>query len=166
MERLFHAAIASAEERLWITTAYFVPSPQMIRELCAAAARGIDVRILTNGRRSNHKFTLYAGRSTYDQLVLGGVKIYEYSHTVLHVKVVTVDKAWATIGSANLDYRSLVINDELNISFSDEDITAELDSQFLSDLKHSEIITPTHRRARPWTQRLLEAGSSVFSKQL
>ena len=166
MERLFEGAIAAAATRLWITTAYFVPSPELVKALAAAAARGVDVRILTNGSRTNHKFTLHAGRARYDDLIAGGVKMFEYQRTVIHVKVITVDGHWATTGSTNLDYRSLVLNDEMNISVVDQDIIATLDEHFSHDLKDSKEISLASRQHLSWFQRVLEASSSAFSKQL
>ena len=166
MERLFEAAIAAASERLWITTAYFVPTPELTQALKAATARGVDVRVLTNGTGTNHKFTLHAGRASYAELILAGVKMYEYQRTVLHVKIITVDRQWATTGSTNLDYRSLVLNDELNISMLDPAIIARLDSQFLEDIKASRHVRIAAWQRRGWPQRLLEVSSKAFSKQL
>ncbi|HUD11746.1 MAG TPA: phospholipase D-like domain-containing protein, partial [Candidatus Saccharimonadia bacterium] len=166
MESLFTAIIATAKHRIWITSAYFVPSPSYVRELAAAAARGVDVRVLTTGRLSNHRVTQMAGRATYEQLLRAGVKIYEYEQTVLHSKIVTADKAFATFGSTNLDDRSLVLNDELNISFTDEKLVSALDLQFLQDLKNSRHIRSTHWYRRGWTSRAAEAYSSLFRGQL
>ncbi|GAC1372035.1 MAG: phospholipase D-like domain-containing protein [Candidatus Saccharimonadales bacterium] len=163
---LFETAIAASTDRLWITTAYFVPSPELVAALSAAAARGVDVRILTNGSRSNHKLTLHAGRATYQALILAGVKIYEFQPTVLHVKTMTVDRQWVSIGSANLDNRSLVLNEELNISFDDTDIAAALDLQFLHDLKLARHVRTVYWQRRSWFQRLAELSSRAFSKQL
>jgi cardiolipin synthase len=166
VEALFEAAIAAATQRLWITTAYFVPNRAIVSALIAAVARGVDVRVLTNGHRSNHKLTLLAGRATYDALIAGGVKIYEYQLTVIHVKVMTVDKEWVSIGSANIDNRSLVLNDELNVSFVDPQVVVDLDLQFLEDLKHARHMRVALWQRRAWPMRLLEVGSTVFSKQL
>ncbi|HVQ44484.1 MAG TPA: phospholipase D-like domain-containing protein [Candidatus Saccharimonadia bacterium] len=166
IERLFAAAIAASTTQLWITTAYFVPGPQFIAALCAAAARGVDVRVLTNGPLSNHKSTLYAGRAHYEVLMHAGVKIYEYQRTVLHVKVMTVDHQWATLGSANFDNRSLVLNEELNISVADPTFVAPLDRQFRRDLKDALLITLESRRHRRWHQRLLETTSQAFGDHL
>jgi len=166
IERLFGAAIDIAQERLWITTAYFVPGPEHIQALIAAAARGVDVRVLTNGPRTNHKLTRCAGQASYEVLIENGVRIYEYQRTVLHVKLITVDGQWATIGSANFDNRSFVLNDELNISVGGAEFAAPLDRQFMQDLKSSKHISIATWQRRGWHHRLLEAGSRAFSKQL
>jgi cardiolipin synthase len=166
METLFDAAIAGASERLWLTTAYFVPNPRLVKTLGEAVVRGVDVRVLTNGKLSNHQFTLHAGRATYGALIEAGVKVYEYQRTLLHVKVLTVDRHWATIGSTNFDNRSLVLNDELNISVVDPDIVARLDRQFLEDLKVSRHIRSVVWHGRSWRQRLLEYTSRAIGGQL
>ncbi len=166
MERLFTAVTTAASERLWITTAYFVPNPALVAALCAAARRGVDVRIITNGSSTNHKITRHAGQATYEALLEAGVKVYEYQRTTLHVKLITVDRAWATLGSTNFDNRSLVHNDELNISFVSSEIIASLDKQFENDLESSEHIRAAVWKRRPWHQRLIIAGSRVFSDQL
>jgi cardiolipin synthase len=137
-----------------------------VAALGTAAARGVDVRVLTNGRLSNHRFTWYAGRATYEQLLAHGVSVFEYQPTVLHAKLITVDGRWATIGSTNLDNRSLVLNDELNISVTDQSIVSQLDAQFEDDLRHSRQITEPAWAGRPWVERLIESSTRAFSGQL
>jgi len=166
MESLFEAAISVAEKRLWITTAYFVPAPEFVAALCAAARRGVDVRIITNGPHTNHKLTRRAGQATYDTLVESGVEIFEYQRTVLHVKLITVDHQWVTLGSANFDGRSLVLNDELNISFVDRQLVAYLDRQFEEDQASSRRIDLLQWRRLPWPERVAISASRIFSKQL
>jgi len=166
MEQLFRGAITDARHKLWIATAYFVPSDSFTAALAAAAGRGVDVRVLTNGPLSNHKITRLAGRASYGVLLEAGVKIYEYRPTVLHSKVMTADGRWATLGSTNFDNRSLVLNDELNISFTDTDLVASLDASFLKDLEQAQEVTLAVRRKAHWSERLAESASSVFRGQL
>jgi len=166
MERLFQAVITAAQHRLWITTAYFVPSDRLCDALSEAVARSVDVRLLTNGPLTNHRITRWAGRASYARLLGAGVKIYEYQGTVLHSKVLTVDGAWGTIGSANVDDRSLVLNDELNISFTDLDLIGQLDRQFEIDTQRAREIRPSEWPGRPLPGRLAESGASLFRHQL
>jgi cardiolipin synthase len=166
MEKLYTAVMNAANQRLWITSAYFVPSESYVKALVKAAARGVDVRILTNGSLSNHRFTLLAGRATYSHLLENGVKIYEYQKTVIHAKVMTADSSYATIGSTNLDDRSLVLNDELNVSVIDSKIVGALDLKFLKDVKDAKYIRSTHWYQRGWVNRFAEAASSIFRGQL
>jgi cardiolipin synthase len=143
-----------------------VPSPEFVEELVAASRRGVDVRILTNGHQTNHKFTRWAGQANYEALIESGVKLYEYQRTVLHAKLLTVDRLWATLGSANFDNRSLVLNDELNISVLSEALVARLDLQFWRDIENSKHIGIAQWHKRSWASQLLVAGSRVFSNQL
>jgi len=165
IEKLVHAVIDQARERLWITSAYFVPSERVIAGLIRAAGRGVDVRVLTNGPSTNHKITRLAGRASYAQLLAGGVQLYEY-HGMHHGKIITADSVWATIGSTNLDDRSLVLNDELNAAVTDRELVATLDHQFLADLEHSTRIQPAGWPDRGRLTRLAEAGANLFRTQL
>lgn len=166
IERLLSAVFDTAKHRLWITTAYFVPSQEVVRQLVAAAGRGVDVRILTNGSNTDHQITLHAGRASYTELLANGIKLYEYQKTTLHAKIITADGAWATIGSANLDARSLVLNDELNVSVVAPVIVSQLDSHFLIDLEHSRQIQPAEWGERGRLARLAETSSNVLRHQL
>jgi cardiolipin synthase len=165
-QRLFREVFASTQSRLWITSAYFVPSQAIQSDLRAAARRGVDVRVLTNGATSNHRFTTMAGRASYQSLLNAGVKIYEYKTTMHHAKVITADGVWGTIGSVNIDARSLVLNDELNVSVLDERVVGAMDHQFLADLEQSAQIKASAWRTRGRMQRLAESGVSIFAGQL
>ncbi|MDF2461013.1 MAG: cardiolipin synthase [Candidatus Saccharibacteria bacterium] len=165
-ELLVTAICAAATRRLWISSAYFVPSPDVISMLSAAAVRKVDVRILTNGPKTNHRITRAAGRAFYQSLLDAGVKIYEYQPTLHHSKVMTADNTWATIGSTNIDPRSLVLNDELNVSVSNNKLVDQLDEQFIADLEHSILITPEDWAARSRFDRLAESAASLFAAQL
>jgi cardiolipin synthase A/B len=166
IESLLAAMIGAAQERLWVTSAYFVPNLELTAAMVAAVARGADVRILTNGPLSNHKVTWRAGRASYDALLQGGVRIFEYRPTVLHAKVITADESWATLGSTNLDNRSLILNDELNVSVTAPGIVAGLDRDFLADLERAREIRGSAWRRRRFTGKLAEAGANVFARQL
>lgn len=105
-ERLVALAISSARQTLFISSAYFVPTVAFTRLLLDAARRGVDVRVLTNGRSSDVRTTWLAGRHSYEPLLRGGVRIYEYS-TTLHAKTFVVDSRLTAIGTINFDNRSL-----------------------------------------------------------
>jgi cardiolipin synthase A/B len=165
-EQMVTSVFAAASSRLWITSAYFVPSRGIVQSLAATAGRGVDVRVLTNGRATDHHITRFAGRAVYGPLLEAGVKLYEYQESVHHAKVMTADSAWGTIGSINLDARSLVLNDELNVSVVDPGIVAALEAQFLADLQRAEQITSAGWRLRGRLNRMAEYASSFFANQL
>lgn len=166
MERLFESAIGAARHNLWIASAYFVPSDRSAAALIGAASRGVDVRVLTNGPITHHRVTRWAGRASYQKLLSRGVNVFEFQASHLHSKVITADGIWGTIGSANLDDRSLVLNDELNISFTDPSLVSQLDRQFQADLERSQHIQASAWPARSLTGRLAEAGANLFRRQL
>ncbi len=165
-QRLFRDVFAHTQSRLWVTSAYFVPSPAIQSDLRAAARRGVDVRVLTNGALSNHRMTTLAGRASYQSLLGAGVKIYEYDRTMHHAKVITADGAWGTIGSVNIDARSLVLNDELNVSVLDHQVVAAMDTQFLTDLDRSTQIKLSAWRKRGQLARVAERSITLFAGQL
>ncbi|HUP30129.1 MAG TPA: phospholipase D-like domain-containing protein, partial [Usitatibacter sp.] len=106
------SAIESAESEVRITMAYFVPHEQLLAALVQAARRGVKVHLLLPSRTDNW-LVLHAGRSYYDEMLAAGVRIYERKRRLLHSKTATIDGVWSTVGSTNLDWRSLVYNDEV-----------------------------------------------------
>lgn len=165
-ERFVALTIAGSRRTLYITNSYFVPDDDFRRLLEAAVKRGVDVRVLTVGDKTDVKTTLYAGRHWYEELLAAGIRIYEYQPTMIHAKTIIVDGIWGTIGSMNFDNRSLAFNNESNIVFLDKPLGAEMDSTFFNDLKHSrEIKLADFRRRGRWA-RLLEGGAATLSRLL
>ncbi len=119
-ERFLALSISGARRTLYISNSYFVPDDDFRDLLVRAAKRGVDVRVLTAGDKSDVKTTLYAGRARYPELIEGGVRIYEYQPTMMHAKTFVVDGVWSTVGSLNFDNRSLVFNNESNLVALDE----------------------------------------------
>jgi cardiolipin synthase A/B len=134
--QLFHAAIAGARERLWVTTAYFAPDESLLDLIAAGARRGVDVRILVNGPNVDKEVVRETGQRHYRPLLEAGVRIFEYQRTMLHAKVMIAD-GWANVGSSNLEHRSLGLDDELIVAFSDPTLVARLAGHFEDDLDHS-----------------------------
>ena len=165
-ERFLALSIDGARSTLYIANSYFVPDDDFRRMLVAAAKRGVDVRILTAGDQTDVKTTMYAGRTRYEELLEGGVRIYEYAPSMMHAKTFVIDGVWSTIGSMNFDNRSLAFNDESNLVTFDRRVGAVMDSMFLEDLKHSTEIKLETFRQRPWHQRVLESGASLVSRLL
>ena len=165
-EHLFYAAIACARERLWLTTAYFAPRRAFVDALCAATARGVDVRVLVNGPHIDKEAVRQAGRRTYDRLLACGGRIFEYQRTMLHAKVMAVDSAWATVGSINFDNRSFALNDELNLSVRDPAVVAELEKHFLDDTDDAVELDLARWRARPLPAKAKELGSALVRREL
>jgi cardiolipin synthase len=148
-------AISEAKKSIHITSAYFVPDHQIVDALIAAAKRGVDVRLVLPGV-SDHSLIRYAGQGFYDQLLEGGVRIFELQIAVLHAKTAVIDGAWSTIGSANIDRRSFIHNYELNVVVVDPAFGAAMESAFNEDLRDSKEVTLERWRHRPWSDRFKE----------
>lgn len=162
---LYLRLLRSARRRLAVTTPYFVPDELTQRELVAAARRGVDVRLLLPAR-SDVSIAQWAARAAYQQLLLGGVRIFEFQPRVLHAKTAVADGAIATIGTANLDYRSLFVNYELNLFSATRGLCAALERQFGADLEVSAEVTLDRWVGRPWPLRVAEAIGWVARRWL
>ena len=156
------SAIANAEQRVYLTNAYFVPDPQLLKSLTDAARRGVDVRLVLPSY-SDSWTVFHAGRSHYTKLLRAGVKIYERRGAIMHSKTASIDSAWSTIGSTNLDWRSFLHNDELNAAILGRDFARQMDAMFAKDLAESDAIDLDrwkHRslmlRAKEWLAQLAE----------
>lgn len=152
----FTERFSSARERVWLTTPYFVPDRHSQRGLCDAAHRGVDVRLLVPGR-SDVPIVQWASRAAYARMLAAGVRIFEYQPRILHAKTALVDHDWGTVGTANFDYRSFFVNDELNLIAEDASFNASLAAQFEHDLAESHEVTAQLWRRRPWYAPVAEA---------
>jgi cardiolipin synthase len=133
------SAISHAEYKIHITIAYFAPDPQLLKALIDAAQRGVDVKLILPSY-SDSQAIFHLGRSHYTELLRGGVKIYERRGAMMHVKSVSIDDVWTTIGSTNLDMRSFLHNDEINAVILGRDFATQMENIFAGDLKESEQI--------------------------
>ena len=165
-ERFLALMLAGARQRLYITNSYFVPNDDYVKLLVDAAARGVDVRILTAGGHSDVQTTFYAGRKRYEELLRAGIRIYEYQAAMMHAKTMTVDGLWSTIGSMNFDNRSLAFNDESTLLARDASLASELDTVFLDDLTRAQEIDLEAWKGRPVRSRLLEMTANLLSALL
>jgi len=145
----FDRVFRSAKQRIWLTTPYFVPDSRLRRRLIRAARRGVDVRVLTPAK-NDVPITQWAARALYSALLKHGVRVFEYQPRVLHAKTLMVDDNWGTVGTANLDYRSLFVNAEVNLVASDERFCEALAQHFRADLEWSREIEQEHWRRRSW----------------
>lgn len=128
--------IAEARERVWLTTPYFVPDEALEEAIVAAALRGVDVRILVP-KESDHQITTYAARSYYEDMLEAGARFFEYTWGFIHTKSMVVDSWVATVGSANLDMRSFLLNFEINAFVFEREFCEEIAGQFLLDAQDS-----------------------------
>lgn len=156
------SSIDHAEKEILITMAYFVPDAQLVAALTRAARRGVDVRLILP-RHSDAKLVLSAGRAQYGTLLESGVKLYERRTVLLHAKSAVIDGVWSTVGSANLDWRSFLHNQELNAVVLGDEFGAQMQKAFARDLAQSDPVTieawnqrPPGERFRGWLGQLLQ----------
>ena len=131
--------IKNSKDHVLITNAYFLPRRKIIRALRMASERGIEVTLCVP-QRTDAWIVREASRLLYYKLLKSNVKIYEYLPTVLHAKTMIIDK-WVTIGSQNLNHRSLLHDLEIEIGTADPEIYEACYKQWLLDISKSEKIT-------------------------
>ena len=138
---LHHTAICLARKRIWIQNPYFIPEPDAIDAFGEAVKRGVDVRVLmpsTSG--SDNPMVQHAGHRNFAKLLRNGVRLFEYPHTLLHQKVMTIDGIYSVVGSCNFDDRSFETNDEITVGILGADTAEKLDKIFERYVKRAEEI--------------------------
>lgn len=163
---LFESAITQARTRLWIASAYFMPGEGLVAKLKEARQRGVSVRVLMSGKHIDQDVVRQASRYFWGELLEAGIDLYEYEPTLMHVKMLIVDEAWVSVGSANFDARSCRLNDEAVINLYGADATAEHADIFEKDLQRARKIEMETWRQRPLWTKLTDAFASLFRRQL
>jgi cardiolipin synthase len=155
IKRSLYKRVRRAQHRIWLATAYFVPSRKVRRSLKQAARRGVDVRLLLPGPYTDHPAIRHAGRRFYTGMLRAGVRIFEYQPRFLHAKTILCDD-WVSIGSSNLDRWNLrwnlEANQEVEHAAFGESVKIMFDEDFLNSI---ECLYEVWRR-RPWHARLRE----------
>ncbi|HEX5235423.1 MAG TPA: phospholipase D-like domain-containing protein [Silvibacterium sp.] len=162
---LFQMLVTSAERTISITTPYFLPDKWLVQELCRAVERGVRIRILVPGRKSDHMLTRSTSRGGYGPLLRAGAEVFEYQPSMIHAKVLVVDGSWAVVGSTNFDNRSFGINDEVNLAVRDSDFAVRLERDMDHDLTESQSVSLKDWGRRPLTERATELLGWIFERQ-
>lgn len=162
---LFQLLLASARDSIAITSPYFLPDKSLMRELCGAIERGVKVRILVPGRKSDHLLTRSTSRRGYGPLIEAGADVYEYQPSMIHAKILCIDRLWSVVGSTNFDNRSFGINDEVNLAIEDPAVALRLETDMARDLKQSRQISLHDWRRRSVTERATELLGWVIERQ-
>ncbi|MBI5675098.1 MAG: cardiolipin synthase [Nitrospirae bacterium] len=162
---VYVSAITFAEHSIHMTNSYFIPDDQIVKALTDAAERGVDVKIILPGT-TDSKLALYAQRYHYSALLKSGVKIYEHNTSLLHAKTAVVDKVWSTVGSTNMDFMSLLNNDEVNAVILSQEFAVEMEKMFVSDLADSRQIQWNEWKKRPLLERIREWFLNLFVRWL
>jgi cardiolipin synthase len=165
IRQMFFSACATAEKRIYLETAYFIPDDSILMALKAAALSGVDVRLIVQGV-PEYKTTYWASRSYFEELLDAGVKVYQYQKGILHSKVLIVDDEVGALGSANFDIRSFQLNFEILAFLYDREFVERLMEDFVTDLENSTLVQVQEFRSRPLSDRLKESGARLLSPLL
>ena len=159
--RTLLVTISLARTSIHLTTGFFAPTPDLDHALEAAARRGVDVEIVVPAHSSSAT-VIAAGRAHYEDLLEAGVKIFERRGVFLHAKTAVIDHAWATVGSANLDWRSVIYNNEINAVILDRGFAQRMEALFADDVAASRPIDPQTWARRSWIERIKEKSARAF----
>jgi cardiolipin synthase len=165
MRNVLRESIKTATATILLTTAYFIPSRKMIGLLEDAVKRGVRVRLLVPGK-SDVPAASYAGRAFFTRLLKSGIEIYTYRGEMLHAKTYVFDQYWSIVGSTNLDYQSLIYNDEGNIGILDTSFASKMTEIFEEDLKKSLRIDLKEWERRSLLEKLKEHFFALLRKRL
>jgi cardiolipin synthase len=162
---VFQMLIEGAVSEIDISTPYFLPDRALRRVLIRAARRGVRVRVLVPGALTDQRFVRLASRRMYNELLEGGVRLYEYRPSMTHCKALVVDRTWAVIGTTNIDNRSFEHNDEVNVAFRERAVAERLQRDLEADLMASDEITLATWAGRSPLEKLLSPVCWILERQ-
>src|SRR4029453_7813635 len=159
-------SIAGGCDRIRIANAYFIPDNLTMQTLLEALHRGVRVEIITPGTDIDAQIVRAVGTTRWKPLLEAGARFYEYQPAPFHCKYLLVDDCWASVGSANLDNRSMSLNEEANLNVLDEKFVAGHARVFEEDKSHSREITLNDWRRRPWGEKIRGRIGSLLASQM
>jgi len=166
-QTLVRALVCSARRSIRITTGYFVPEDEVVTLLGEAVERGVEVDIIHPGPHIDHRVSRLAGEARYPELLDAGVRIWRYQPTMIHAKIILVDEVLSCIGSANLNHRSAVKDDEVALLVLDEALNRELTRDFEKDKEGCELVASEDEwLQRPWWKRAAARVASLVSPEV
>jgi cardiolipin synthase len=161
----FWISFTNARRRLWICNSYFIPDRRLRDAVVARARSGVDVRILVPGNQTDAVPVQAAGRSYYEELLAAGVRIFEYEPSMMHAKTVVIDGAWSIVGSANMDERSMELNEENVMGIADQDFARSIEEGVIADFARSREIKLDEWQKRSLLRRGLEHVAKALIEQ-
>jgi cardiolipin synthase len=159
-------SIAAARHNIRIANAYFIPDALCLRTLLEALGRGVRVEIITPGTDTDAQLVRAVSKTRWRPLLEAGARFYEYQPARFHCKYLLVDDVWASMGSANLDNRSLSLNEEANLNVLDRDFVAAHTRVFETDKSYSREVTLDDWRRRPLNEKIKGRLGSVLRAQM
>jgi cardiolipin synthase len=152
---MYLEAINRATRNVWLTQAYFIPDADFVGALEEAARRGVDVRVLLP-QKSNHIVADWISQGYYGEMLDAGIKVYRFQGAMVHAKTATIDGAWSTIGTANIDRLSMTGNYEVNVEIIDADMAEMMERIYRVDLENCTQLTAEDWFARPVHKKAAE----------
>ena len=162
---LFWVSFINAQRRLWICNSYFIPDIRLRAATIDRAKSGVDVRILVPGNNTDALPVQAAGRSYYEELLSAGVRIFEFQPAMMHAKTAVVDSAWSIVGSANMDERSMELNEENVLGVADRDFALAIERGVTQDFARSKEILLEDWRKRSVFHRGMEWVCKILIEQ-
>ena len=162
---VYMTAISFAGHSVHLTNSYFIPDEQIEKALIEAVRRGVDVKLILPSV-TDSRLALAAQRYHYAKLLKAGVRIYEHSDALLHAKTAVIDGIWSTVGSTNLDFLSLLNNNEVNAVILDKEFASQMERMFAKDLAESKPILWEAWEKRPLIPRIGEWFVNLFRRWL
>ena len=166
MHLMYLMAIAASEKSIDLAASYFVPDQLIVQALLAARKRGVRIRILLPGPHIDSDAVRLASRAGWGDLLLAGIEISEYQPTMMHTKMLIVDRKLVSVGSTNFDIRSFRLNDEASLNLYDPAFAEEMATVFENDLRHSTLYTHQMWQQRPLKEKLMEKFVLPLKSQL
>ena len=166
MHLMYLMSIAAAKDTIDLEAAYFVPDDLMIKALVAARHRGVQIRVIVPGKHIDSGTVRLASKAHWGELLMAGVKIYEYQPTMMHNKLLIVDGSMTSVGSTNFDVRSFQLNDEASLNVYGEEFASKMTSVFEADLKPTVEYTYAIWKQRPWREKMIEKVVLPIKSQL
>lgn len=163
---MFLLSIAAARQSIRIVNPYFIPDMLVLHLLKEARERGVSVEIIAPSERIDQRVVRYVGRARWGGLLRRGVRFYEFQPALLHSKYFVVDEQWVSVGSCNLDDRSLCLNEEANLNVWDRQFAQQHFEVFEADKKRSREITWQEWRQRPLREKILGHVAGILRSQL
>jgi cardiolipin synthase len=162
---LFQTLIEGANGKVLISTPYFLPDRAFRDAIRRTVARGVTITVIVPGRRTDQRWVRLASRRMYGQMLDAGVRIFEYTPGMTHLKALLVDDLWAVVGTTNLDNRSFEHNDEVNVAFRSESVNARITADLEADLARSKKIDRAEWARRPLWEKMIGTGAWILERQ-
>jgi cardiolipin synthase len=161
----FQLLIEGADHAVRISTPYFLPDRSLRQALVRMGERGVRISVIVPGRETDQKWVRLASRRMWRDLLMAGIRIFEYRGAMTHAKVLIADELWTVLGTTNIDNRSFEHNDEVNVAMRDPAVAARLLQDYERDLAASDEVTLDVWRRRPLWEKVVEPFVWILERQ-